>query len=238
MKRMQRHLTFANVVAVVALFVALSAGAWAAGLKKNSVGTKKIKDGAVSVTDLQDNAVTGAKVVDGSVGGVDVGDDTITGSEIDESSLQGIKVATTDSVGGMQIKDVDYRNNIGSNVVENILVFPNIFRIDAQCANFGDGLDIAAFTAVDNSVISMSSNAPFTSPAQSTDADGTQDIKSGAMFDFDSNAGFPIDNNLAFGIREHATINFATPSGFVATIQLAVEESNGSCKIGGTAIGG
>ncbi len=59
-----------NIVGYVAVFIALSAGAYAAGLKKNSVKSKQIKDGAVV--------------------GVDVGDDSLTGVDIQEPTLQGI----------------------------------------------------------------------------------------------------------------------------------------------------
>jgi len=56
-----------NIVGYVAVFIALSAGAYAAGLKKNSVKSKQIKDGAVV--------------------GVDVGDDSLTGQDIAEGTL-------------------------------------------------------------------------------------------------------------------------------------------------------
>jgi hypothetical protein len=58
------RLTFSNVVALLALFVALGGGAYAAmKVKPNSVGTKQLKD----------NAVTGDKVKDGSLKSGDFG---------------------------------------------------------------------------------------------------------------------------------------------------------------------
>jgi Collagen triple helix repeat (20 copies) len=49
MKALGRRLTYANVVATLALFVALGGSAYAATqLKKNSVGTKQLKNGAVT----------------------------------------------------------------------------------------------------------------------------------------------------------------------------------------------
>jgi hypothetical protein len=63
-RTIKRHLTFANVVAVMALFLALGGGAYAAlKVKANSVGTKQLKD----------NAVTGDKVKDGSLAKGDFG---------------------------------------------------------------------------------------------------------------------------------------------------------------------
>jgi hypothetical protein len=62
MQRIQGKLSFSNVVAVIALFVALGGSAYAATqLPKNSVGTKQLKKGAV----------TGEKVKAGSLEAID-----------------------------------------------------------------------------------------------------------------------------------------------------------------------
>jgi hypothetical protein len=66
--RLASRLTYANVVASLALFVALGGGAYAAvALPKNSVGSRQIKNAAVTHADLAKNAVTGANVKDGSL---------------------------------------------------------------------------------------------------------------------------------------------------------------------------
>jgi hypothetical protein len=63
------RLTYANVVATLALFLALGGGAYAAtALPKNSVGRRQIKN----------NAVDGSKVLDGSVRGADIKESTLT----------------------------------------------------------------------------------------------------------------------------------------------------------------
>jgi hypothetical protein len=67
-----RHLR-SNLVGYVALFIALSAGAYAAGLPKNSVKSKQIKDGQVKMADIAANAVDGSKVADGSLSQSDFG---------------------------------------------------------------------------------------------------------------------------------------------------------------------
>lgn len=86
------RLTFSNVVAVIALFVALGGTAFAASkLAKNSVGTKQLKNGAVTGKKLKKNAVTSDKVADGS----------LTGSDLDLGSLG--SVPSADSVGGQKV---------------------------------------------------------------------------------------------------------------------------------------
>lgn len=56
------QLSYANVIATIALFVALGGAAVAAGLPKNSVGPKQIKRGAVNASKLKRNAVRSGKI--------------------------------------------------------------------------------------------------------------------------------------------------------------------------------
>lgn len=55
-------LNYANVIASIALFVALGGAAIAAGLPKNSVGPKQLKRGAVNTAKLKRGAVTAGKI--------------------------------------------------------------------------------------------------------------------------------------------------------------------------------
>jgi hypothetical protein len=67
-RRLRPHLSFANVVSVVALFVALGGSSYAAvTLSKNSVTSKQIKNRQVKKVDLARNSVNSAKVIDGSL---------------------------------------------------------------------------------------------------------------------------------------------------------------------------
>jgi hypothetical protein len=62
MKRFRPRLTYANVVASLALFIALGGAAVAAGLPKNSVGPNQIKKGAVTAKAIRKQAVTAGKI--------------------------------------------------------------------------------------------------------------------------------------------------------------------------------
>ena len=62
MKIPRPRLSYANVVATIALFVALGGAAVAAGLPKNSVGPKQLKKGAVTTKALRNKAVTAGKI--------------------------------------------------------------------------------------------------------------------------------------------------------------------------------
>jgi hypothetical protein len=75
---MRPKLTFANVVSVIALFVALGSGAYAAfHLKRNSVKSRNIVNGQVKKNDLAANSVDGTKVKDDSLGGNDISENSL-----------------------------------------------------------------------------------------------------------------------------------------------------------------
>lgn len=80
MKQLSKHLTFANAISCIALFVALSGAAYAAtttlgkksvktqNLANGSVTTLKLKGGSVTNLKLRNGAVTGPKIGPGAVG--------------------------------------------------------------------------------------------------------------------------------------------------------------------------
>lgn len=70
MHRFRGKLTYANVMATIALFVALGGASYAAvKLPKNSVGTKQIKNKSITGAKVANGAITGVKIAPGSIGG-------------------------------------------------------------------------------------------------------------------------------------------------------------------------
>lgn len=69
----RKRLTYANVMATIAVFgVVAGGGAYAASklkLKNNSVSTSKIRNGAVTGAKIRNGAVTGPKIADQSIDG-------------------------------------------------------------------------------------------------------------------------------------------------------------------------
>jgi hypothetical protein len=63
----RQRLSYSNVIATMALFIALGGVAVAAGLPKNSVGPKQLKRGAVTAAKIRKQAVTSAKLATGAV---------------------------------------------------------------------------------------------------------------------------------------------------------------------------
>lgn len=61
--RIRSHLTFANVVSLMALFIALGGGAYAvASLPKNSVGPRQLKKNAVTRSKIKARSVDASKI--------------------------------------------------------------------------------------------------------------------------------------------------------------------------------
>jgi hypothetical protein len=95
MQRLRSNLTYANVISTICLFIVLGGGAYAASqLPKNSVGTKQIKN----------KAVTGAKVKDGSITGADVNASTlgtVPKATSADSAASAAKATDADKLGGI-----------------------------------------------------------------------------------------------------------------------------------------
>ena len=73
MRRLRDKLTYANVMASAAVFIALGGSAYAAlRVPPNSVGTRQLKAGAVTTGKLAGEAVTAAKVAEHSLTGQDI----------------------------------------------------------------------------------------------------------------------------------------------------------------------
>jgi hypothetical protein len=93
------RLSFANLTAVLALFVALGGSSYAA----LSVGSEQIANNGVRSEDLRNNdvrgrdiridTVRGTDVRDGDLKGIDVRDDTLTGADLKESTVQTVPSA-------------------------------------------------------------------------------------------------------------------------------------------------
>ena len=94
MKKLRRHLTFANVVACLALFIALGGASYAAvNLPKNSVGTKQLKNNAVVTKKIKKNAVNRAKIRKGAINTARLKGNAVTTAKIRAGAVNSSKVA-------------------------------------------------------------------------------------------------------------------------------------------------
>lgn len=107
---MKRHLSFANVVSVVALFIALGGGAYAVQVaKKNSVNSKSIRNNSIRSVDVGKGQIRSSDIRDGQVGAADIGDGQVGSAEVADGSLSAtdIDVASLgDATSGATIQPV------------------------------------------------------------------------------------------------------------------------------------
>ena len=121
---MRKHLTFANAISCIALFVALSGAAYAAkttlgkkavktqNLANGSVTTLKLHGGSVTNLKLRNGAVTGAKIApatigssqlaNGAVRSAQLGGGVVTTAKLKNGAVTGEKIAST-AVGSSQL---------------------------------------------------------------------------------------------------------------------------------------
>jgi hypothetical protein len=85
---LKKHLSFANVMSCVALFMALSGVAYAATLGKNAVKTKNIANGAVTAAKIKNSSVTAAKLANGAVIGSKIANGAVGASKLAEASVR------------------------------------------------------------------------------------------------------------------------------------------------------
>lgn len=115
MKYLKRHLSVANLLSCVALFVALSGVAYAATLGKNVVKTRNIAKGAVTTQKLRNGAATAPKIrngaviaakiatgavgstqlADGGVRSVDLGGGVVTSAKLKNGAVTEEKIANS-----------------------------------------------------------------------------------------------------------------------------------------------
>jgi hypothetical protein len=102
MKRIRGKLTYANVVATIALFLAVGgASAMAASqLAKNSVGTKQLKSNAVTAAKIKTGAVTSPKVAAGAIGGAQLANGAVGTGALGNGAVSTAKLLDGSVTGG------------------------------------------------------------------------------------------------------------------------------------------
>jgi hypothetical protein len=214
--RMRDRLTYANVIATLAVFIAIGGGAVAAiNLPKDSVTTREIKNKAVKKKDLAKNAVDGSKVAP----------DSLRGGDVRESSLE--TVPDSECVGGSQVQQIQYSANANSQV-QQLFSLAGL-TVTAECgAPDDDFVLLTAATDTDDSVISL--------PNTVWAGGDVGEIAAGTDNDFDSGEllEVPIDDTTAVVVYGRG----ANSSPVVSASFLANQfvGGGGTCEVVGTVV--
>jgi hypothetical protein len=136
----RRRLTYSNVLATLALFIALGGVAVAAGLPKNSVGPKQLKRGAVTAAKIRKQAVTSAKLATGAVTIGKLGPNSVAPNNIGNGAV------TTPKIGKAAVIAESIKNSvITTNKLNNEAVTtPKLANESVSTAKLGKGSVTAA----------------------------------------------------------------------------------------------
>jgi hypothetical protein len=117
MTAIRSKLSYSNVIASLALFVALSGVAVAAGLPNNSVGAQKLKNGAVTNKKLRREAVSNLKLGPGAVSAIKLDSAAVTASKIAAGAVGGTALASNAVTNSKISNGVVGTNKLGGEVV-------------------------------------------------------------------------------------------------------------------------
>jgi hypothetical protein len=160
--RIRTRLTYANVVATVALFAALTGGTALALSGSNTVFSDDIAPHQVHGPDIGPGAVSSGKVEDDSLTGEDVSNASTLGHrEIDEGDLTKVPSATNadlaaqalaaDAAGGVTPQRIYFSRDDGDGASDPILDLGGLV-LTASCSVGGD-LTVTATTTVDHAAL-------------------------------------------------------------------------------------
>jgi hypothetical protein len=104
------RLSPALVISCLALFMALTGGAFAAGIAKNTVRSPQIVDGTIRTVDLRDNAVAAGKIAPDAVDTTEIAENGVESSDVAPESLTASDLGTA-SVGSSEVADQSLTSN-------------------------------------------------------------------------------------------------------------------------------
>lgn len=94
LKRIRTKLSYANVMATIAVFMVLTGIGFAvAALPKKSVGKRQLKNGAVTSKKIRKNAVIASKIKTGAVGRSEIASGAVNTGKISNQSVTRAKIA-------------------------------------------------------------------------------------------------------------------------------------------------
>ncbi|HKJ35652.1 MAG TPA: hypothetical protein VKA36_03710 [Solirubrobacterales bacterium] len=260
MNRIRARLTYANVVATIALFLALTGGVvWAAKkvgsknikrgavekkhiaknavrkkhIKDNQVDGSKIRDGAVGRADLAGGSVGPAQIVANAVGAQSVAPNSLGGAQINEGTLEGVDAAT--------VKGVEF-----CRARETITVGPGELDSTAVCSI--GGFELELFCEADGSASAASTYTKLSPPANDSmvSIEGTVDSAapdntdiSPSNADLDAADEYELARTTGFTgsprISDTVSVVASTPGGQILSGRLAMMNtangSTGSCTV-------
>jgi hypothetical protein len=136
----RQRLSYSNVIATMALFIALGGVAVAAGLPRNSVGPKQLKRGAVTAAKIRKQAVTSAKLAPKSVINGKLGPNSVGPGNIGNGAVTTAKLAKASVIAETIKNSVVTTNKLNNEAVTT----PKLANEAVTSAKLGKGSVTAA----------------------------------------------------------------------------------------------
>jgi hypothetical protein len=140
----RKHLSYANVMSSIAVFLILGGATAFAALGRNTVGTRQLKRNAVTAAKIKRNAVTAAKIRR----------DAVTGAKVKESTLGQVPSAAqadnADTVGGLHV--VNFHLNGTAPLADQQILDLSGLQLRASCT--AGTVTVTAHTTVNDGEIS------------------------------------------------------------------------------------
>jgi hypothetical protein len=204
-KRISERLTYANVMATIAVFLVLGGATAYAALGRNSVGSKQLKKNAVTAAKIKKNAITTAKIRNRAV----------TAAKLDLSALPTVPSATTATnaltVNGQSQTKVFKSLSAGQTGAEVATIAG--FTLRATCAT--EDIDVSfSGPASGGSVVMSATNGRTEGP----------DFRYGTAAPGDPPPEVPVDGpSPADNIYGVSVISGATPGGTVISGEISYD---------------
>jgi hypothetical protein len=165
-KHLKRHLSAANVISCIALFVALSGATYAATTAaKNSVKAKSIARGAVTTPKLRNSAVTAAKIANGAVLGSKIAGGAVGSTQLLDGGIRSV------DLGGQVVTTAKLKNGgVTEEKIANSAV--TSFKLAADAVGTGKIQDgaVTAVKLAPSFNTQLVKNVSYVTKASSTDS--------------------------------------------------------------------
>jgi hypothetical protein len=210
MQWIRRHLSFPNVISMIALFAALGGTSYAV---KNSVGSAEIKKNAVKAAEIAKNAVRASEIKRNAVGASEIRSNAVAGGDVADGTL-GSDDLGDNSVGAGELAD----NSVGSGEVTDGSLLRNDLAPGVLDHNVTVQVEQAAAALANNTSASYDVHCPEGQQAigggsrgDLTDSEYTITTSSRPIVST-ANSGAPADNGTFTGWRA-TVLNPLNPPG-------------------------
>jgi hypothetical protein len=117
LSRLRPKLSYSNVIATIALFLALGGAAVAAGIPNRSVGPKQLKRGAVTAAAIRKAAVTSGKLANKSVIAAKLAPNSVGPGALGNGAVTSAKLAAGSVIASSIKNGVITNNKLGNGIV-------------------------------------------------------------------------------------------------------------------------